>query len=380
MNEEDKKFIVDNLDKNTSKLLFKYDKDPRKRFLINQIGKRQKTKNKLPSFYKDLDFIFPQNSKAIEQCSSELTAKIKNEYFQGKKFIDLTGGLGVDCYYFSKRFNNAIYNELDNDLFKLAQNNFKNSNIEFYNSKAEDLIDKLNEEFDLVYFDPDRRDEQNKKLYLLEDLRPNLFNIINKVKAKDIIVKLSPIFEISEFSKYFEKYNVWIISLDGEVKELLLHLNKDISENKIKIIIAKNEEKKEYNYISETLNINPTNKEYEYLFEPDVAILKANLQDKIAFDNNLSKINKNTQYLFSNSVVKDLPGSFFQIKLKLKYNKKDFSDNNIESGIIKIRNFDDSLNLIKKKLKISESQERYLFFTKDYENRNVCFVCEKLTK
>lgn len=378
MNNEDIQFIIDNLDKDTSKLMFKYDKDLSKRFLINQIGKRQKTINKLPSLYSKFDFIFPQNSKAIEQCSSEISAKIKSKFFKGDKFIDLTGGLGIDFIHISKGYNVSYYNELDLDLYHLALNNFKDENIEFSNSKAEDLDIINNEYFDLIYIDPDRRNNNNKKLVLLEDLSPNIVELEKNLKYKNLLIKLSPLFEINEFYKYYTYFDVWLIQVDGELKELLLHLNKDIISNNLKIIEIIKDDFKEYNYEISKEMIPTSDNNFKYLFEPIVSILKANLQDKIAIDNGLSKINANTQYLFSNEVKTDLPGNFFKIELKLNYNKKDFEKNNIDSGIIKIRNFDDSISSIKKKLKLKESNDRYLLFTKDHQNKNTCFVCKKI--
>lgn len=378
MNKEEKEFIIENLDKDVSSLLFKYHQDTNKRFLINQISKRQKIKSKLPSYYNNFDFIFPTSSKSIEQCSSEISALTKSNFFQGENFIDLTGGLGIDFYYFSKNFTNSTYNELDEELFELAKQNYNYQNNSFYNEKAETLISKLNSYFDLIYIDPDRRDNSNKKLFKLEELKPNILEILPKLKYKNLLIKLSPMFEINEFSNLFENYNVWIVSINNEVKELLLHLSGEISGNKIKIISISDNNVAEYNYQNVQTKSPYSNEEFNYLFEPDPAIIKAHLLDTIAIDNNLFKINSNTQYLFSNEITANLPGNFYKIAMKLSYNKVDFKKNGIDSGIIKIRNFDDSLLKIKAKLKIFESNNKYLFFTKDYKNKNVCFVCEKL--
>ncbi len=378
MNKEDKEFILENLDKDISPLLFKYHQDSNKRFLINQIAKRQKIKNKLSSFYKNFDFIFPINSKSIEQCSSEISAITKSKYFKGENFIDLSGGLGIDFNYISKNFTNSIYNDLDEELFELAKQNYHHHNNSFYNEKAEVLLSKLNTYFDLIYIDPDRRDNSNKKLFKLEELKPNILEILPKLKYKNLLIKLSPMFEINEFPHFFRKYNVWIISINGEVKELLLHLSDEITENKIKIISINNNNVAEYNYDNIQAKSPISNEEFNYLFEPDPAIIKAHLQDTIAIDNKLFKINHNTQYLFSNDIIPNLPGDYYKISQKLNYNTSDFKTYRIDSGIIKIRNFDDTLPKIKTKLGISENNKQYLFFTKDYNNKNVCFICEKL--
>lgn len=375
MTDEDRLFITENINNDTSKLLFKYHKDENKRFLLNQIGKRQKTKIKLPSLFNNLDFIFPQNSKAIEQCSSELSANIKASYFSGDNFLDLTGGLGVDTYFISKNFKHTYYNEKDLDLYNLANINYPNFNNS--NLSAEEFVNNNNLEFDLIYIDPDRRDINNNKLYKLEDMNPNILEIIPKINAKNYLIKLSPIFEIKELNKYFDKFDVWLISINNELKELLVHIHDD-AEKKNKIFIVKGEIVSKFLYYYSENNINLKNEINAYLYEPDVALLKANLQDQIAIDFKLNKLNKNTHFYFSDDLIDNFPGNIYKVKSKLKYNKNEFAEKGVDSGIIKIRNFDDNLSNIKKKLNIKESNKQYLFFMKDFSEKNICVVCDKL--
>ena len=378
MNELDVAFIKENLNNDISKLLFKYSNDPKKKFLINQIDKRQKTKNKLPEFYNNFHFVFPSNSLAIEQCSSEATAKLKRNFFSGDKLLDLTGGLGIDSFYLSNNFNQIFYNEPNPELFEIAKQNYSHLNYKFFNNKSEDLVNELTEEFDLIYIDPDRRGKANQKLFKLEDLSPNILELYPKLKFRNLLVKLSPIFEIKEFSKHFNNYNIWIISSEGEVKELLLHISTEIKQNLIKILIINTNNVEEYNYEQKDETCELSDNDFSFLFELNPAILKGNLQESIAVENNFYKINRNTQYLFTNKIIKNLPGKYYKIIKKLKYNKQDFDKNGITTGIIKIRNFDNSITEIKQKLKIKESNSPYLFFTKDNYNKNICFVCERV--
>lgn len=379
MNKEDIEFIKENINNDTTKLLLKYHTDTNKRFLINQIGKRQKTKFKLPEFYDNLEFIFPQNSLPIEQCSSEISAKIKAELFSGEKngekFIDLTGGLGIDSYYISKNFSKTYFVEPNLELFNLAKQNYPN--FIAINLSAEEYINQNQIDFDLVYIDPDRRDKNNKKLFLLKDLKPNILEILNKINSKDILIKLSPIFEISELKKHFEKYDIILISIDNELKELLVHFHNEANFN-YKIFIIEKGVKSEFNFQYSNNNITLTNNYYKYLYEPNVAILKANLQNQIANDFSLSKFNINSHIYTSNDKLENYPGNIYEISQILNYKKSDFKISNIDSGIIKIKNFGDTLNVIKKKLNIKESNNKYLFFTKDYNNKSICIICNKL--
>jgi len=375
MNEEDKLFIIENINADTSKLLFKFHKDTNKRFLINQIGKRQKTKSKLPSLFENYNFTFPQNSKAIEQCSSEKSAEAKSNYFKGNNFLDLTGGLGIDTLFFSRNFENIYYNEKNITLYDLAKLNYPTFNLS--NLSAADFIENNNTEFDLVYIDPDRRDDSNRKLYKLEDLQPNILEIILKLKSKEFLIKLSPIYEIKELDKYFDNYDVWLISIDNELKELLVHIKAD-AVRKIKLLIIKDGNINEFNYDFSDTKLDLENNIANYLYEPDVAVLKANLQDQIGKEFNLNKLNMNTHFYFSDVLNNEYPGNIYKVKSKLHYNKKEFKTQGIDSGIIKIRNFDDTLSNIKKKLSIKENNKQYLFFMKDYHDKNICVVCDKI--
>ncbi len=385
MNKEEIKFIEENINSNTTKLLLKYDKDSNKRFLINQIGKRQKVKNKLPELSNNYNFIFPQNSLPIEQCSSESTAKIKADLFYGNSLLDLTGGLGIDSYYISKNFKTTYFVEPNLDLFNLAKIN--HTYFKIFNQSAEEFLEEFLKHnptnFDLIYIDPDRRDSNNKKLFKLEDLKPNILKIkeqleINeKIQSENILIKLSPIFEIKELKNHFESYDIILISIDNELKELLIHLHKNAKLN-YKLFIINNDNLKEYNYKLLENKLDITNNYYKYLYEPNVAILKSNLQNQIANNLQLSKFNSNSHLFTKDEILSNYPGNIYQIERILNYKKKDFELNNIDSGIIKIKNFNDTLKIIKNKLNIKESNQRYLFFTKDYNNKSICIVANKI--
>lgn len=287
----------------------------------------------------------------------------------------MTGGLGIDTLFFSRNFENTYYNEKNITLYDLAKLNYPTFNLS--NLSAADFIENNNTEFDLVYIDPDRRDDSNRKLYKLEDLQPNILEIIPKLKSKEFLIKLSPIYEIKELDKYFDNYDVWLISIDNELKELLVHIKAD-AVRKIKLLIIKADNINEFNYDYSDTKLDLENNIANYLYEPDVAVLKANLQDQISKEFNLNKLNMNTHFYFSDVLNNEYPGNIYKVKSKLHYNKKEFKTQGIDSGIIKIRNFDDTLSNIKKKLSIKENNKQYLFFMKDYHDKNICVVCDKI--
>ena len=103
VNQENIDFINENKEKSVAALALLLSKKPEldKTFILNQVNGWQKAKQKLPEFFNTNNIIFPP-SRAMEQCSSEETAIYKNQLVSGKNLLDLTGGFGIDSYYFSK--------------------------------------------------------------------------------------------------------------------------------------------------------------------------------------------------------------------------------------------------------------------------------------
>ena len=134
MNETD--FIKNNKTKSLPEIALALSKYPKldKNFIINQINGLQKAQKKLPEFYENSEIVYPATI-SIEQCSSEQTALFKSDTLRhsvpiaiGKaesSLIDLTGGFGVDSYYFSQQFKEVTYLEPNVDLFNIVQQNFK---------------------------------------------------------------------------------------------------------------------------------------------------------------------------------------------------------------------------------------------------------------
>ena len=194
--------------------------------ISEQISGRQKAKSKLPSWYANKRVIFPPRL-SMEQCSSEITANYKASLAQGKTFIDLTGGAGVDTWALSKVFDNGTYVEQNRELTSISKSNFKAlgaTNITILYSTAEEFLSDLNDQVDFIYIDPARRDNNKNRVYLLADCLPDITRLLPELreKAQAVLVKTSPMMDIDlSISKLAGIAEVHVVAIDNDCKEVL---------------------------------------------------------------------------------------------------------------------------------------------------------------
>lgn len=199
--------------------------------VATQIKYLQRARIKLPAYYA-AQCILPPLS--FEQASSEESASLK--HYTGHTCLDLTCGLGVDAFHFSKCFAQVVTVEQSAELCEIARINFERlqaRNIRIITTTAEQYVADLNSRaesigpIDLIYIDPARRDSQGKKVWLLEDCSPNVTKLLPSLLQLSplVVIKASPLFDIDEAFRLFgEKCSVEIISVHGECKEVLIEI------------------------------------------------------------------------------------------------------------------------------------------------------------
>jgi len=199
--------------------------------VATQIKYLQRARIKLPAYYA-AQCILPPLS--FEQASSEESASLK--HYTGHTCLDLTCGLGVDAFHFSKCFAQVVTVEQSAELCEIARINFERlqaRNIRIIATTAEQYVADLNSRaesigpIDLIYIDPARRDSQGKKVWLLEDCSPNVTKLLPSLLQLSplVVIKASPLFDIDEAFRLFgEKCSVEIISVRGECKEVLIEI------------------------------------------------------------------------------------------------------------------------------------------------------------
>ena len=356
---------------------------------IRQIKGRQIAKKKLPSWYTNEQIVYPVHL-SLEQASSEQTGRYKQELCrEGEKMVDLTGGLGVDCYFLSQRFNETVYVEQQAELATLAQSNFEAlglSSIKVVNNDAVDYLQNMEQRVDLIYIDPARRNTKGNKIFLIEDCTPNLLDIQDALvaKAECVMIKLSPMLDVKlSLSRLKNVSRVDIVSVDNEVKELLFFVKEG---GEVQTLCCTNIKKEKTEIFTFTLDeeatatIKYTSDIKRFLYEPNASIMKGGAYKLIAHRFGLEKLHVNSHLYISNVYVDDFPGRIFEVRSVSSFGKKDLKKHlaGLDKINITVRNFPISVDALRRKLKLAEGGNDYLFATTIDNNQKVLVFCSKL--
>lgn len=386
LNTENQLFIKNNLTVDIAKLILKGSpfKEVSVQELANQILAKQKSKEKLPTWFTTEQIYYPEKI-SIEQTSSEITANYKAKLLKGKSVIDITGGFGVDCFYFSKHFLNVTHCEINEKLSKIVTHNYKQLKSHNITTVACDGLTYLknsSEKFDCIYIDPSRRNNLKGKVFLLKDCEPNVPENLDFLfsKSDTILIKNSPILDISSAInelKYVKE--VHIVAVKNEVKELLFLLEKNYNQSiQIKTINIHKNNTQKFSFEYQSDAISTYSAPQTYLYEPNSAILKSGGFYHISEKFNINKLHKNSHLYTSENLI-EFTGRRFKIEKTLRYDKKQLlkllPD---KKANIAVRNFTKSVTQIRKETKIKDGGNIYLFFTKLNSNKLYVLVCSKI--
>lgn len=381
-------FINENLNTEITKLILKGSpfNDISVQELANQIVAKQKSTKKLTTWFSSDDIYYPPKI-SIEQTSSEITAKYKSKIVAGNSIIDITGGFGVDCFYFAKQFKQVTHCEINEDLSKIVTHNnqqLKVDNIDTFSGNGFDFLKETNQTFDCIYIDPSRRNDVKGKVFLLKDCLPFIPPKIDFffTKTNQILIKVSPILDISNTIKDLKNVKeVHIVALNNEVKEVLFLLEKgyeDITE--IKTINFQKENTQEFTFNLEEKTTSTYAEPLTYLYEPNAAILKSGGFHQISKKLNIFKLHQHS-HLYTSKELIHFPGRRFKITHHMNYDKKELKKilPNQKANIT-TRNFPKTVAQIRKETKIKDGGELYIFLTTDLNNKYKLIICNKLRK
>jgi hypothetical protein len=386
LNSEIQKFIIENTGLDTSKLALKKNPFSQIEFkiLLNQIESRTKSKDKLPTWFNCNNIVYPTKI-SIEQTSSEATAKYKSEIVSGESLIDLTGGFGIDDYYFSKKIDTIVHCEINPELSEIVSHNFKQLkaiNINCIEGDSLKTLEQLNQKFSWIYIDPSRRNDSKGKVFMLKDCLPNVPDLQDTYfeYSDNILIKTAPILDISAGLQELKNVKqIHIVALDNEVKELLWIIEKDYNgEISIKTVnfTKQNKEVFDFNMNSESeVNYGFPKK---YLYEPNSAVMKSGGFNQIASFFSVDKLHKNS-HLYTSVELIDFPGRAFQIEKIVNCSKNDMIENFSNQKMnVTVRNFPDTVENIRKKWKIKDGGNQYSFFTTDKNENKIALICTKI--
>ena len=366
---------------------------PEAAYILQQVEGWQRLRTKVPS-WTAVDGLQYPHRLALEQCSGEAAARYKaavvSELFPrgGEQMVDLTGGLGVDFSFVARTFKHATYVERQESLCQLARHNFPLLGLSHASVVCADGVDYLREmsgQVNLIFLDPARRDDAGRKTVLIEDCQPDVCALRSLLlqKAQRVVVKLSPMLDIADSVRSLGCVErVCVFSVGGECKDLLLVLSAEaqssgaepeicVSENGVSLRFRHSEE--------EQAEVSFASQLGHYLYEPGPAVLKAGAFRMVAQKYSLKKLHPNSHLYTSDELVSCFPGRTFRVKQTFGFGKADLKQ--LRTEVVKanltIRNFPASVDSLRKKLKIKEGGENFIFATTMVDNQHVIVLCEK---
>jgi hypothetical protein len=322
LNPEIQNFINANIDKNISKLALQKNPFPEVEWIsiLSQIEAKTKAKLKLPSWFATKNIVYPSKI-SVEQTSSEKTASYKTSIVSGESLIDLTGGFGVDDYYFAKKMKAVAHCEINPELSNIVKHNFEQlnvKNITCHSGDSLEILANLNTKWNWIYIDPSRRNDAKGKVFMLQDCLPNVPENLDLLfqHSDSILIKTAPLLDITAgLTELKNVKTIHIVALENEVKELLWEIHNGYSgEIKIKTVNIIKEKQDTFEFIlGKNIEIPVYSLPQKYLYEPNSAIMKSGGFDEVGTFYNLNKLHKHS-HLYTNSMLVDFQGRIFEIE------------------------------------------------------------------
>lgn len=335
--------------------------------ITQQIELRQKARKKISSFITPYTVLLP---KLFEQSTHQEAAKYKATLINGNTYLDATTGLGIDTFFIGKNFKRIVCLEADPRHAEILVHNYKQLDVhaEIHHTTLEEFL-KINEAvFDVIYIDPDRRPDADRKYFEIEQCTPNVIALKEELLhiAKEVWIKLSPMMDIHSIIQNFSPNikNIVAIAYQNEMKELLISLMP--GEHEIKYTATNIGTKTTDSFTSEDINAKPIlSPASAYFFEPNVALVKSKLCMEYAKNNGLNILYPNGYYFTTDTIVEGLQGRLFEIEEAMPYKKELLNafikKHAIKKANISCRNFFWKPDDVKKQFKLSDGGEWYLF-------------------
>jgi len=363
------------------------------------IGARARIRTKIPSWYTHPELEYP-GSLPLEQASSEATARCKQAFVpEGARIADLTGGLGVDCWFMSRRAREAHYCERNVDLCAAARHNFStlgDDSIAVHEGDGIEWLAQQQERFDLIYLDPARRDAAARRVYDIADCEPNLLAVKDLLlgKATRILAKISPMADISRTLAHFpEARELHVLAVAGEVKELLLLLETGAPQAE-PIIVAHDILHQSPN--TQEMALPATTHHFEfhpqeepaaevkyasqigrYLFQPSKAVLKAGAFRLLSARYNLEKLAPSTHLYTADTIPEGFPGKCFRVESVLEWSKASIRQLKMQYDRLEMTatNFPLATDALRTRFGIPDGGAHHLFATTIADKRKIVIIC-----
>lgn len=356
-------------------------------FVLQQIAGRKIVADKIPTWAATDDLLYPKHL-SLEQCSSEATACYKADLAEGDSLIDLTGGFGIDCAFMAKKIRKADYVERNAELCQIAQNNFPLlglSHIKVHHADATQFLEKC-DKAGTIFIDPARRNEQGGKTVQVSDCEPDVEKLSSLLlsKANRVMIKLSPMLDLTlALQALPQTVEAHIISVHNECKELLMVLeNRPVQEVDIHCINLTKNGTQRFVFTKKTEQesvCSYTSEVGTFLYEPNASVMKGGAYKAIGAEFGLQKLHPNSHLYTSKLLCEEFPGRIFRIESLFSLNKNELKQalGPIKQANISVRNFPASVVELRKRLKLADGGDIYLFATTLADERKVLIQCAK---
>lgn len=389
LSKETKEFIAKHRNEDPRALALQAKRYPTvdMREAVTQIEGWQSAKEKLPAWAATEGIVYPPRI-SMEQCSSEATALYKASIARGESLADLTGGFGIDCSYMARGFRRATYIERNPLLCGIAKENFTLlglDHIEIVNGNSEECLPDMPAQ-EWIFIDPARRDGEGRKVVALSDCEPDVTALepLLLEKAQKIMVKCSPMLDITAATRQLQSIEaIHVVAVNNECKELLFILGG--SKGDLTPTICVNIQRGDISSFSFTdkeeanATITYSDRIGRYLYEPNAAIQKSGCTRTLSQRLYVAKLHPNSQLYTSDNLIEDFPGRIFTVERVCGFSKSEIKDiQALGQANITVRNFPESVQLLRKKLKLADGGDDYIFATTLADGSKVLALCKKV--
>ena len=368
-------------------------------YALDQIQGWQIARRKLPKWAACDGVIFPLHL-SMEQCSSEPTAQYKLnlamewtcQVGHASRMTDLTGGFGVDFSFTSCAFAAATYVERNEQLCHIVEHNLPLLGLNNATVVCADAVEYLStvEPQTMLFLDPARRDEHGAKTVMLADCTPDVVQLLPKLleKSRFTMLKLSPMLDWHKAVDDLQGTvrEVHIVSVGGECKELLLVLSK-VVESELKVYCADLSTASDTSSLfvytpgssAPVANSKLKTQNSKFVHEPNASIMKAGSFDELAAAYGVSPVSRNSHLFLSDEPVEGFPGRSFVVECVTTMNKGELRKAlvGIEKANIATRNFPLTVAELRKRLKIKDGGDVYIFATTTAEGEHLLLISRK---
>lgn len=343
--------------------------------LAQQIKGRQIAKHKFP-FFLEKEKVFYPPSLNLEQSSSWPTSRYKATLVHGKTLIDLTAGMGIDAYGFAQEFEKVTALERIQDLVEISRHNYQvldQENLEYHHLEFEKYLEENPDlEWDVIYLDPARRKDSQKK-FILEDLEPNILEWMDIFlqKSNTVFIKLSPLLDLKlVIDQIPQIQEIHLVALKNEMKELLLICKKEFQENPLIKAINLDADQPDFSFHfqEEAKAQSEFSSPLKFLYEPNVAVLKSGAFKLVSEKLKLKKLHVNSHLYTSEVILESFPGKVYEIIQEVKNPKKEIKN---QAFHVISKNYPMTVELIRKKYNLKESEEQSLIFTQSEAGKHI---------